>query len=287
MSNVFCIGNGTSRKNFNLEKLRPHGKIYGCNAIYRTFTPDVLTAVDHGIMHEIYHSGYCQKNETWFRDWNKLPSHIYESMVYQGLSEKEKDFLKNYDAISTNDRKDQKEFVMHGSNLKGLVNILHKDIAKGIQKIEKRNINHNSLCISWINEPDKAHNLKEIMKNDQGAAVDHGWSTGPTSAYIAISQRSPKKLYLIGHDLYSDDNRVNNIYAGTKHYVIPEHSPTPCVNWIDQWKTLATWNNQIQFIKVNEFNDNRNQTNAAIGQWHGTPNISYINFQQLDKELGL
>jgi len=287
MSNVFCIGNGTSRKNFNLEKLRPHGKIYGCNAIYRTFTPDVLTAVDHGIMHEIYHSGYCQKNETWFRDWNKLPSHIYESMVYQGLSEKEKDFLKNYDAISTNERKDQKEFVMHGSNLKGLVNILHKDIAKGIQKIEKRNINHNSLCISWINEPDKAHNLKEIMKNDQGAAVDHGWSTGPTSAYIAISQRSPKKLYLIGHDLYSDDNRVNNIYAGTKHYVIPEHSPTPCVNWIDQWKTLATWNNQIQFIKVNEFNDNRNQTNAAIGQWHGTPNISYINFQQLDKELGL
>jgi hypothetical protein len=29
------------------------------------------------------------------------------------------------------------------------------------------------------------------------------------------------------------------MYAGTKHYVIPEHSPTPCVNWIDQWKTLA------------------------------------------------
>ena len=24
------------------------------NAIYRDFTPDVLTAVDHGIMHEIY-----------------------------------------------------------------------------------------------------------------------------------------------------------------------------------------------------------------------------------------
>ena len=101
MSNVFCIGNGASRKNFNLEKLRPHGKIYGCNALYRTFTPDVLTAVDHGIMHEIYHSGYCEKNETWFRDWNKLPGHIYESMVYTGLSEKEKDFLKNFDAIST------------------------------------------------------------------------------------------------------------------------------------------------------------------------------------------
>jgi hypothetical protein len=287
MSNVFCIGNGTSRKNFNLEKLRPHGKIYGCNAIYRTFTPDVLTAVDHGIMHEIYHSGYCEKNETWFRDWNKLPSHIYESIVYQGLSEKEKDFLKNFDAISTNERKEQKEFVMHGSNLKGLVNILHKDIAKGIQKIEKRNINHNSLSVSWINEPDKAHDLKEIMKNNQGAAVDHGWSTGPTAAYIAIAQQNPNRVYMIGHDLYSDDNKVNNIYAGTKHYVIPEHSPTPCVNWIDQWLTLARWNPSIEFVKVNEFNDDRNHTNAAIAKWHGTSNIRYINFQQLDKELGL
>lgn len=287
MTNVFCIGNGTSRKNFNLEKIRPFGKIYGCNAIYRTFTPDVLTAVDHGIMHEIYHSGYCQKNETWFRDWNKLPSNIYESIVYAGLTEKEKDFLKNYDAISTNERKDQKEFVMHGANLKGLVSILHKDIAKGTQKIEKRSINHNSLCISWINEPDKAHDLKEIMKNNQGAAVDHGWSTGPTAAYIAIAQQNPDKVYMIGHDLYSDNNRVNNMYAGTKHYVIPEHSPTPCVNWIDQWLTLARWNPSVEFIKVNEFNDDRNQTNAAISQWHGTSNIRYINFQQLDKELGL
>jgi hypothetical protein len=287
MTNVFCIGNGTSRKNFNLEKLRPHGKIYGCNALYRTFTPDVLTAVDHGIMHEIYHSGYCQKNETWFRDWNKLPSEIYESMVYSGLTDKEKDFLKNYDVVYTNERKEQKQFVMHGANLKGLVSILHKDIAKGIQKIEKRNINHNSLCISWINEPDKAHDLKEIMKNNQGSAVDHRWSTGPTSGYIAISQRSPQKLYLIGHDLYSDDNKVNNIYAGTKHYVIPEHSPVPCINWIDQWYTLAEWNPNIDFIKVNEFNDDRNQTNAVISKWHGRPNIRYINFQQLDKELGL
>ena len=28
---VFCIGNGESRKDFDLETLRPHGKIYGCN----------------------------------------------------------------------------------------------------------------------------------------------------------------------------------------------------------------------------------------------------------------
>jgi hypothetical protein len=92
---------------------------------------------------------------------------------------------------------------------------------------------------------------------------------------------------MIGHDLYSVDNKVNNLYAGTKHYVIPEHSPTPCINWINQWVTLARWNSHIEFIKVNEFNDDRDQINAAISEWHGVTNIRYISFAQLDKELGL
>jgi hypothetical protein len=287
MSNVFCIGNGQSRKDFNLEKLRPHGKIYGCNALYRTFTPDVLSAVDHGIMHEIYHSGYCDKNETWFRDWNKLPNDIYDSIVYSGLTPEDKQFCKDYDVITTNKKTDQKEFIMHGSNLKGIVSILHKDVEKGVHKIEKRNIIHNSLYISWVRDTDKTHDLKEIMVNDQNEPTDHGWSTGPSSAYIAVKKENPKNVYLIGHDLYSKDNRVNNIYAGTKHYVIPEHSPTPCINWISQWKTLAFYNKNINFIKVNEFNDDRDEINAAISEWHGTPNIRYISFAQLDKELGL
>ena len=50
MKRVFIIGNGESRKGFDLANLRQHGTIYGCNAIYRDFMPDVLTAVDHGIM---------------------------------------------------------------------------------------------------------------------------------------------------------------------------------------------------------------------------------------------
>jgi hypothetical protein len=39
MTKVFCIGNGESRKGFDLESLRKHGTIYGCNAIYRDFMP--------------------------------------------------------------------------------------------------------------------------------------------------------------------------------------------------------------------------------------------------------
>ena len=35
MKRVFVLGNGQSRVGVDLEKLREHGKIYGCNAIYR------------------------------------------------------------------------------------------------------------------------------------------------------------------------------------------------------------------------------------------------------------
>ena len=125
------------------------------------------------------------------------------------------------------------------------------------------------------------------MKNEQGAAVDHGWAAGPTSGYIACKKETPNKIYLIGHDLYSNNDLVNNLYAGTKHYVIPENSETPCINWIDQWKTLSKWNINVEFIKVNQFNDDSDKTNRVISQWHDLPNIRYISFAQLDKELGL
>ena len=72
MKRVFCIGNGTSRQRFDLEQLRPHGKIYGCNALYRDFRPDVLISVDNGIMHEIYQSGFAKEVECWFRNWTKV-----------------------------------------------------------------------------------------------------------------------------------------------------------------------------------------------------------------------
>ena len=46
MKIAFVIGNGQSRSHFNLNTLRGKGTIYGCNALYRDFMPDVLVATD-------------------------------------------------------------------------------------------------------------------------------------------------------------------------------------------------------------------------------------------------
>lgn len=57
------IGNGLDRLNFDLKNLK-NKKIqtYGCNALYRDFTPDFLISVNGEICREISKTDYCKKN---------------------------------------------------------------------------------------------------------------------------------------------------------------------------------------------------------------------------------
>jgi len=279
MKKVFLIGNGESRKGFDLNILKPFGRIYGCNAIYREYTPDVLVSVDHGIMHEIYHSGYCYKNETWFRDWTRCPDFMYESLVYAGLSKVDIDELKKWHVKNENTKTDEKEFVMHGSNLSGIVKILHRDK----NKVEEKNINSNQLAISWVKDNDKANNINDIMPNN----IDLGWAAGPTSGYISVVKESPTEVFLIGHDLNSTNNFVNNLYKGSKHYVISEHGPTPSINWIVQWKALFEKHQNITFYKVNKEINGSDSVNMPINEWHEINNLKYIDYNELDNLLKL
>jgi len=67
MSIAFVLGNGISRKNISLPTLSQHGKIYGCNALYREYTPHVLVATDRPIAEYIQQSGYAKNNRFYTR----------------------------------------------------------------------------------------------------------------------------------------------------------------------------------------------------------------------------
>jgi hypothetical protein len=67
MARAFVLGNGVSRSKIQLERLRNHGMIYGCNALYREFQPDVLVATDRPISQAIQQSGYADKNRFYTR----------------------------------------------------------------------------------------------------------------------------------------------------------------------------------------------------------------------------
>ena len=51
--NAYVIGNGPSRKGFDLTRLAPTGQTYGCNALYRDFMPDFIFSVDTKITLEM------------------------------------------------------------------------------------------------------------------------------------------------------------------------------------------------------------------------------------------
>jgi len=271
---IFLVGNGESRKDFDLESLRSQGKIYGCNALYRDFTPDVLISVDHGIMHEIYHSGYCYKNECWFRDWTRLPDYMYENLVYTGMTKEQIEESKKWDVKTENKRGKCNEFVMHGANLWGMVTILKNDNTK-----YKKNVNQSVLKVSWVGD-DKVNNINDVMPNN----VDMGWAAGPTSGYVATQKDSPTEIYLIGHDLNSNTKFVNNVYKDTVHYSMSKNQAIVSENWITQWALLFTQNPHIKFYKVNRNLKGAENTDKPVFEWNGIPNLEYIDYPgMLDK----
>ena len=286
MKKVFCIGNGESRKDFDLETLRPHGKIYGCNAIYRDFTPDVLIAVDHAIMHEIYQSGYCYNNETYFREWNRLPGETYELTVFGTLDKKEiEQNLKKFGSFIKNNRTNETQYVFHGVNLAGKIKVITKN-----KEIKNKNIDHTGVYATWVRDDDKAKNISELVK-----PKDRGWAAGSTSGLVACLKEQPDEVYLIGHDLNSKNGKLNNVYKGTKCYGPPEKGAIPSVNWIDQWRQLFLEYENVNFFKVNEIVEDRKNAiyvddlvNRPVLEWQGkVKNLNYIDFKELKRRLTL
>lgn len=68
MTSAMVLGNGRSRLEFDLDICKSKTKIYGCNALYREFTPDVLVATDNPIATVIQETGYALNNRFYTRD---------------------------------------------------------------------------------------------------------------------------------------------------------------------------------------------------------------------------
>ena len=206
ISKIFLIGNGESRSGFDLNTLKGKGKIYGCNALYRDFTPDVLVGVDIPTIKELIESDYAQNDgELWVRNW---PGKKWQ------------------------------------------------DMSKG------KNI----------------HQFSEIFPDTK----DFGWASGSSSAYIACKQNTlAKEVYLIGHDIVSNNKKINNIYKGTKNYFDINYKGRENLNWRNQWRVLFSKFPDKQFIKVNHSEDKELNYNRPIPQWQEVKNIKYITLKDL------
>jgi hypothetical protein len=185
MTTAFVLGNGLSRKNIDLNQLRLHGPIYGCNALYREFTPDVLVATDRPIATAIQQSGYANTNM------------FYTRRPMEGL---------------------------------------------GANPVPKPYF---------------------------------GYSSGPIATAIA-AQDGHRQIYLLGFDMGpAENNRFNNVYAGTEFYKSVDAQPTFTGNWTKQLIQIVQDYPTVEFIRihgsttalVSEFNKLKNFQTQNIGDF--------------------
>ena len=221
--NVFVLGNGPSRKNIDPSKL--DGTVIGCNACYRDFTPDVICAIDAGIISEIIKSDFDGKCYFTHNSWNLLPAESYDGLKY-GLDGNE---------IETYRRFDDKHFVY----------------ISGLDK----NCSEGENYIIWLRrgKEDKIRNIgTEVL----------GWSTGTSALHIACRDFTCddyEKVYLLGFDHNND--YYDNIYTDTDHYFSKDSKrengwKAEYNNWNEQIIKVIEQHPALQFVWVNYRGDN-------------------------------
>ena len=110
------IGNGPSRTHFDLSKLE---NTYGCNALYRDFSPNTLVAVDIPMQIEIVNSGYYKEHRVAFADWDATPIDMLEQFKMMLT------FDTRNNEITTHNLTDAStHFFSQGSSLQGTTEIL-------------------------------------------------------------------------------------------------------------------------------------------------------------------
>ena len=292
MKRVFVIGNGESRKEMDLEQLRQYGKIYGCNALYRDFTPDALIAVDDRMVHRIYWSGYPLQNQCYFRDWVRLPAEAYDMVT---LPEMISDDITEVtpDMIRSNERGDRKEFVIHGTHKDRMKEaedmVRDRDLAGPnvlAPEVFEQMFTQPGFYISWVAEEDMVQST--TAPDFIPGGTDFGLSGGTLAHLIAILKEEPDEIYFIGMDLYSVSDRVNNIYKDTESYMGSGGNAVPPDEWILQHKTIMHKFDKVKHYKVNEKpleDPIVDPINRVIEEWNDTPNLEYLTHAEMFGKL--
>ena len=300
---VFIIGNGESRIGFDLEKLRDYGKIYGCNLLYKEFTPDVLIAIDERVMHPTYWSGYPIDNVCWFRDWRSMPGEAYEALTDSSMISGDST-VDMSDYLYTNSRNDSTEFVLHGINKDRAeeyeAEVRELDTENVLDESSVKLVFNAGIYTTWLNtNGDKVKSMgpgsfpeeyiethQELFKQYvlQGAVPGEGMpamKAGPTAQLITSLVDEPTDIYLIGMDIFSQNERVNNVYKGQYGYVEETCNVVPPENFVIQHRDMFKLFPNIKHYKVNKHPLGTDAISQEIKEWKDSPNLEYLTYADM------
>ena len=228
------LGNGESRKWFSDEQYEVNAVTWGCNAIYRDVLVDKLVAVDYGMQQEIYDSEYYKDIECHFANWSVLPAEVAD-MMFMGYEIPEAFIHKS------KNRTDQ--CVISGKDPV----TLHEKIEAAIQIHPKLDTKDLQMKM----EKDVGVWITYVEENDNINTIDFptGWSAGNTALHLAC-QQGATEIYILGFDLSSYDEPLNNLYKGTDNYLPSDARGFNSVNWKNQMQTVFREFTDVKFSWV-------------------------------------
>jgi len=231
MNKTLVIGNGESRKWYSPNRhtiCDPHTMTWGCNAIHRDGDVDHLVAVDYGMQQEIYDSGYVYNDysECHFANWSIVPSSVADMMfmgfdIPEGLIHHSKNRTENC-VIQGKDPTTLQEKVEAAIQMNP-----NLDIPDLVQKMEK----DVGVWITYVHEEDNVTPINFPV----------GWSTGCTALHLAcqvLPASIEEEIYILGYDLSSYEDNLNNLYKGTDNYLSDTARGFNSTNWMNQMATV-------------------------------------------------
>ena len=208
-TNGIVLGNGPSRSNLDLHTLKEQAVIYGCNALHRDFTPDVLFANDRNMVLEILRKGYSGR--CVFHEWDTVPTDTA-------------DFICFYDK--------------HGNEL-----LLKEEYGTKENSTDMVFLPTKEHKVFIYLSPDIKHYT--WVKN----SYKWGAGTGINALHYALQHGGHHTITLYGFDSVTSPGNWTNVYDGTPQYDdngkrlecktkgIP-YSPTHGEEWINHIEEL-------------------------------------------------
>jgi hypothetical protein len=228
------LGNGESRKWFTEKQYEVDAVTWGCNAIYRDVEVDNLVAVDYGMQQEIYDNADWKTPQTWFANWSVLPASVAD-MLFIGHDIP--------DAFIHTSKKRTENCVVSGKDPM----TLHERIEAAIQM--HPNLDMKDLRMKM--EKDVGVWITYVNENDNINTIDFpvGWSAGNTALHLAC-QSGATEIYILGFDLSSYDEPLNNLYKGTDNYLPSDARGFNSINWQNQMQTVFREFTDVKFSWV-------------------------------------
>ena len=175
------LGNGPSRNDLDLKSLKEHAVIYGCNAIYKDFKPDLLFANDPNMILDILRAKY--RGKCIFFELSSWPKEHVDQILLYHINLRTGEKVLNPTTEEFGNKEHAKEFVF----------IPH----------------HNNEKIHVWLSPEMS-NFQFIL---QPSPV-WGRSTGLRALQYALEHGGHNRITLYGFDSHTSGN-FNNIYENS------------------------------------------------------------------------